>query len=163
MSAELRRREAIGPWGRLEGIRGRLDPPAQVKRFPLPAAAPSVGLSGLWHQETRSPDSPVNRQSQASRRPWSRAQLQLSSGGPRARTQEGAGWGGGARVEGNGLPVFCEGSEGLLMGRSWQGWSWEAGDSIAKTTRGSPILRVYSSCRWPISSTLDLWNGKKRC
>ena len=48
-----------------------------------------MALSGLWQQETRSPDSPVNRQSQASRRPWSRAQLQHSSGGPRARTQEG--------------------------------------------------------------------------
>lgn len=40
--AELRRREAIGPWGCLEGIRGRLYPPAQVKRFPLPTAAPGM-------------------------------------------------------------------------------------------------------------------------
>ena len=48
-----------------------------------------MALSGLWQQETRSPDSPVNRQSQASRRPWSRAQPQHASGGPRARTQEG--------------------------------------------------------------------------
>ena len=59
--AELRRREAIGPWGRLEGIRGRLYPPAQVKRFPLPTAAPSMALSALWNQDTPSPDFPVNR------------------------------------------------------------------------------------------------------
>ena len=158
----MRRREAIGPWGRLEGIRGRLDPPAQVKGFPLPAAAQSLALSGLWHQETRRPDSSEQTV------PGKHEALEQGSAptlirGPQSKDTGGAGWGGGARVEGNELPVFSEGSERILMGRSWQGWRWEAGNSIAKTTRGSTVHRVYSSCRWPISSTLDLRNSKKRC
>lgn len=35
--------------------------------------------------------------------------------------------------------VLREGSERLIMGKSWQGWRWEVGNSIAKTTRGSAV------------------------
>lgn len=42
------------------------------------------------------------------------------------------------------------------------GGAGEVGNSIAEITRGSTVRKVYSSCRWPISPTLELQNGKKR-